>query len=331
MPQAVPASQSHVRMHDTRKNSTGEHSHEYHRAGSSHDLPQKQFTTYKAKMTSRTPMQDIYEKQTRQDFGRQGSPSKPSQEHTTAQPAKKTIQQVLGAHYTAKAEMIAAARAAAIAAARSTTTDAGSAQAASTAPTCSLISPATPTLSRQKIIEMENNDTWWQNLSINDKAQYMTIRRKNNQNFEKVKNKAQYMNIRRKNDPDRSPVETSEIKIFHDSFNSKQVLMDTNGELSILLNDSNYQSKNIQPFNSENPAFKSSFVIYGQKRRIYFCKACNHESKVLSNFKTHHQTRKHQDRLDAWNQWKSIIQDQPQSKREETIILNEQTYNAPTK
>jgi hypothetical protein len=92
MPQAVPASQSQVRMHDTRKNSTGEHSHEYHRAGSSHDLPQKQFTTYKAKMTSRTPMQDIYEKQTRQDFGRPGSPSKPSQEHTTAQPAEKTVQ-----------------------------------------------------------------------------------------------------------------------------------------------------------------------------------------------------------------------------------------------
>ena len=92
MPQALPASQSQVRMHGTKKNSAEEHSHEYRHAGSSNDLPQRQSTAYKAQMTSRTPMQDIHEKQTRHEFRRPCSPSKPSQEHPTAQPAEKKVQ-----------------------------------------------------------------------------------------------------------------------------------------------------------------------------------------------------------------------------------------------
>ena len=106
----------------------------------------------------------------------------------------------------------------------------------------------------------------------------------------------------------------------------------------IRLNESNYQNRNLKPFDSENPAFKSSFVdyhnIYGKKPRTYICKACDHESQVLSNFKAHHKTRKHQDYLNAWNhnedKKKMILQDQPQSKRAKTMILNKQTYIAPT-
>ena len=69
---------------------------------------------------------------------------------------------------------------------------------------------------------MAYNDPWWQNLSISDKAQYA--------------------HIRHQNDPDLPQPPNSDEIFFHDSINSKQVLMDDNGELLMRLDDSNYQN-----------------------------------------------------------------------------------------
>ena len=322
----------------------------YERQIQHHFLPQSSLSTPShGHPTAQSAKMTVQPRQTPYDFLRPCAPSKPSQGHPNAQSAEKTVQptpllqnentasrtrnlpdvQVLGAHYTVNDGMLAAERAAAIAMACATTVDtqatsttiAGSAKTAYSTNACSPISPAQRKPLRKirpKVSEINYHDPWWQNHSLS--------------------NKAQYANMHHQNDPDLPRPPNPDEIFFHDTINSEQVQMKDNGEQPMPLDNSHHQDRNLKPFNSDNPAFKSSFVdyysIHAQKPRVYICIACDHESKTLSNFKAHHRTRRHQDYLNAWNheqdKMKLIIQDQPQSKRAKTMTLNKQKHIAPT-
>jgi hypothetical protein len=94
------------------------------------------------------------------------------------------------------------------------------------------------------------------------------------------------------------------------------------------LNESKFANdheKELRPYSS-SPLFKSSYVNLSRRhgqRPTYVCKACNHETDILSNFKVHHKTKKHMVYLNSWNEEENAISidlhDQPLSKKQKTV------------
>jgi hypothetical protein len=132
------------------------------------------------------------------------------------------------------------------------------------------------------------------------------------------------------NDPSRYGLSKAGKK-NEDQLRSTDALMHNHTELLKRMKASNFahdHERELRPYDSGNPVFKSSYVnyhySYGQKP-TYICKACEHETHILYNFKVHHETQKHMYYLNAWNEEenkKSMdLQDQPLSKSKKLWLL----------
>ena len=278
-------------------------------------------------------------------YRRSCSPAAQHQGHTTANPAQKTMQpppleqarsrtDPASAQDTASAGLIAAARAAEIATAGATAAEAKNESATAVAGTsasaatatgakpkratqtgatvaCSGVTAAAPVQRkplrpiRPKNVEINTNDPWWGHQLLIDQAR-----------------------MTHENDPSRyglSKAGKTDETFNEDRLRSKNALMLNHTEFLERMKGSNFkhdQERELRPYGSGNPAFKSSYVnyhhSYGQKP-TYICKACEHETHILSNFKVHHRTQKHMYYLNAWNYEENKklmdLQEQPLSKK----------------
>ena len=100
------------------------------------------------------------------------------------------------------------------------------------------------------------------------------------------------------NDPSRYDLRKAGKKNA-DQLRSTNELMQSHTELLKRMKESNFahdHEKELRPYSSWDPLFKSSYVNlpqrYGQ-RPTYVSKACDNETDILSNFKVHHKTKKH--------------------------------------
>jgi aspartate carbamoyltransferase regulatory subunit len=136
------------------------------------------------------------------------------------------------------------------------------------------------------------------------------------------------------NDSSRSDLRKAEKKKNADQLKSNNELILSHMALLKRIKESKFahdHERELRPYSS-SPLFKSSYVNLPQRhgqRPTYVCKACDHETDILSNFKVHHKTKKHMANLNAWNEEENEISidlhDQPLSKKQKTVAFARET------